>query len=58
MTLDRNMCDKAKEYAEILADMGRLKHSTSQERDGNGENLSYGCAINSSQSIEEAVTNW
>ena len=57
MTLNKTMCNMAKEYADKIARMGMLKHSTSQERDGNGENLSMGCSTNSAQAIEEAVTN-
>ena len=58
MTLDRQMCDKAKEYAQKIAQMGALQHASEQEREGNGENLSMGCSTNKAQTMEEAVTNW
>lgn len=58
MTLDRQMCDKAEEYAQKLAQMGTLQHASQQEREGNGENLSMGCSTNQAQTMEEAVTNW
>ena len=55
LTLDRQMCDEAKEYAEQLAQSrtGQLTHSSTEV----GENLSMGCSM-SGQTIEEAVTNW
>ncbi|KAL9975351.1 hypothetical protein ACROYT_G012504 [Oculina patagonica] len=58
MTLDRQMCDQAKAYAQKIAKMGGLKHSSRQEREGQGENLSMGCSTNQAQAMEEAVTNW
>ena len=58
MTLDRTMCDEAKAYAQTLVALGTLKHSSSEERDGQGENLSMGCSTNQAQAVEEAVTNW
>lgn len=58
MTLNRRMCDEAKQYAEKLASMGNLKHSSRDERNGEGENLSMGCSSDKGQSMEEAVTNW
>ena len=58
MTLDRQMCDKAKAYAQKLAEMGSFQHSSKDERDGNGENLSFGCSSNKAQTVEEAATNW
>ena len=58
MTLDRAMCDSAKAYAERLAQMGTLQHSSHQERQGQGENLSMGCSTNKAQTMDEAVTNW
>ena len=54
MTLDNQMCEEAKAYAEQLAQMGTLTHSSS----GDGENLSMGCSTNKAQTMEEAVTNW
>ena len=58
MTLDRQMCDEAKAYAEKIAKMGSLQHSTRDQRNGQGENLSMGCSTNAAQTMEEAVTNW
>ncbi|PFX24965.1 Protein PRY1 [Stylophora pistillata] len=57
MTLDRQMCDEAKQYAQTLSNMGSLMHSPSSERSGQGENLAMGCSIRAPQTIEEAVTN-
>ena len=58
MTLDREMCDQAKLYAEQLATMGTLQHSSREARPGQGENLSYGCSTSKAQAMEEAVNNW
>ena len=58
MTLDRQMCDEAKQYAQTLADMGSLVHSPSSDRVGQGENLAMECLSNGSPTIEDAVTNW
>lgn len=58
MTLDTEMCEDAKEYAEILAQKGGLQHASKEERKGKGENLSMGCSSEKAQSMEEAVTNW
>ena len=58
MTLDRKMCDQAKEYAGRLLLNGTLKHSNKTEREGQGENLSMGCSTNAPQAIETAVINW
>lgn len=58
MTLDRQMCDQAKAYAQKLANMGTLMHSKKQERQGQGENLSMGCSTKKAQAMDEAVINW
>ena len=58
MTLDRQMCDEAKQYAQTLADMGSLVHSLGRDRGGQGENLALGCSKDAPQTIEQAVTNW
>ena len=58
MTLDKEMCNEATAYAEKIAQMGKMKHSSREERAGQGENLSMGCSTNNAQSMEEAVTNW
>ena len=54
MTLNIQMCDEAKAYAQQLAQMGTLMHSSSND----GENLSMGCSSDKAQTVEEAVTNW
>lgn len=58
MKLDREMCDEAKKYAEKIAQMGHMQHSSSTERNGQGENLSMGCSTNMAQAMETAVENW
>ena len=58
MTLDRQMCDEAKQYAQTLAVMGSLVHSPGRDRGGQGENLAVGCSTDAPQTIEQAVTNW
>ena len=58
MKLDRQMCDEAKAYAEKIAQEGQMKHSTSEERNGQGENLSMGCSTDMAQAMETAVENW
>ncbi|XP_048586265.1 probable pathogenesis-related protein CaO19.2336 [Nematostella vectensis] len=58
MTLNAEMSKAAKEYAEKLAKMGALQHASKGERDGAGENLSFGCSSDKGQTPEEAVTNW
>ena len=54
MTLNTQMCNEAKTYAQQLAQTGALIHSSS----GDGENLSMGCSTDKAQTVEEAVTNW
>ena len=58
MTLNRELCDAAAAYARKIAAEGNMQHSSREERDGHGENLSYGCSTNKAQTITEAVTNW
>lgn len=58
MILNREMCDKAKEYAEKLAQTGNFAHSPDKEREGQGENLSMGCSTDQAQAMETAVENW
>ena len=48
----------AQAYAETLAQKGTLQHSPREERDGHGENLSFGCSTNAAQTVDDAVTNW
>ncbi|XP_068722617.1 uncharacterized protein [Montipora capricornis] len=58
MTLDREMCDQAKAYAEILAANGNLTHASSEERNGQGENLFSSCASVVPEPTERAVVAW
>ena len=58
MTLNKTMCNMAQAYAETLAQSGTFQHSSSDERDGDGENLSFGCATEAAQTVDDAVTNW
>lgn len=58
MKLNRKMCDEAAAYAKIIAQSGSLKHSSRNEREGQGENLAMGCSTKKGQTITEGVTNW
>ena len=58
MTLDKEMCQQAAAYAAKLAKKGTLKHSTTDERQGQGENLSMGCSTRGGQTATQAVSNW
>ena len=60
MKLDEEMTKRAEEYAKKLARMGRLQHSSSSERSGNGENLFMACSSDKSKKVtgEEATKNW
>lgn len=58
MTLDKAMCQEAATYAAELARMGTLKHSSKEQRNGQGENLSMGCSTKAGQTVTQAVTNW
>ena len=58
MTLNAEMSQSAASYAQTIASLGTLQHASKQERDNNGENLSYGCSSSKGQTVTEAVTNW
>ncbi|XP_031564749.1 protein PRY1-like [Actinia tenebrosa] len=58
MKLNRQMCDEAAEYAKTIAQQGQLRHSSREQRNSQGENLSMGCSTNSGQTTTEAVNNW
>ncbi|KAJ7374885.1 hypothetical protein OS493_005238 [Desmophyllum pertusum] len=58
MTLDREMCNSAAQWAKNIAELGTLEHSTSDQRPNQGENLSMGCSTDKPQTMKEAVTNW
>ena len=47
MTLDRDLCNQAKAYAQKIANTGELIHSLPEERGNSvGENLAYACSSN------------
>ena len=55
MKLDSVMSAEAAKYAEVIAQKGSLKHSSTED----GENLSMGCTSGKKQmSAEEATKNW
>ncbi|XP_074618603.1 Golgi-associated plant pathogenesis-related protein 1-like [Acropora palmata] len=58
MTLNAEMSQQAAAYAEKLANLGQLKHASREERNGDGENLSFKCGPEKGQTAAEAVTNW
>ena len=58
MTLDKEMCQQAAAHAAKIANKGALQHSTKDERQGQGENLSMGCSTNAGQTATQAVSNW
>lgn len=43
MKLNKQMCQMAEEWAKHMASLGTLKHAESEERNGDGENIYYGC---------------
>ena len=57
MSLDAEMSREANAYARKLANMGTLKHSSSSERPGQGENLAMACG-SGGLSAEKAVEMW
>ena len=58
MTLDREMCDSAAQWAKHIAELGDLVHSAEDQIPNQGENLSMGCSTGKPQTVREAVTNW
>lgn len=58
MTLNAEMSQSAASYAQTIANLGSLQHSSKEERDSMGENLSYGCSSSQGQTTTEAVNNW
>ena len=58
MTLNAEMSQEAAAYAEKIANLGQLKHASPEERNGDGENLSFKCGIDKGQTAAEAVTGW
>ncbi|XP_068724158.1 Golgi-associated plant pathogenesis-related protein 1-like [Montipora capricornis] len=55
MTLDRQMCNEAKAYAEKLASWKNLTHASLTDQ---GENLYYGCQPGKAASTKKAVRGW
>jgi len=58
MTLDREMCNSAAQWAKYIAELGDLVHSTQDQIPNRGENLSMGCSTDKPQTVKEAVTSW
>ena len=57
MTLDRVLSNQAKAYAQKLAKMGQLVHSSRAERGHHvGENLAYECSTNGAPLTGESIT--
>lgn len=57
MTLSRDLSNQAKAYAQKIANMGQLMHSSKAERgDMIGENLAYACASNGTPLTGESAT--
>ena len=57
MTLDRDLSNQAKAYAQKIANMGQLMHSSQAERGQSvGENLAYACASNGTPLTGESAT--
>ena len=57
MKLDSTMSQQAKAYAQRLAGIGRLQHSSKSERPGQGENLAMRCGPGEF-SAQKAVEMW
>ena len=58
LTLNKEMSESARKYAEYLLLQGTLTHSSKQERSGQGENLHMACAMPDAPSPNEATKNW
>lgn len=57
MRLDSSVTRQARAYAQRLARMGSLQHSSSSERPGQGENLAMACG-SGGLSAQRAVAMW
>ena len=57
MSLDSSMSQQATAYAQRLARMGKLQHSSSSQRPGQGENLAMACG-SGGMSAQRAVEMW
>lgn len=58
MKLNAEMSQLAASYAEKLAQISKLQHSSGEERNGDGENLAKGCAPKHPQTVKGAITEW
>jgi uncharacterized protein YkwD len=60
MTLNNDLSQQAKAYAQKIAQLGALQHSSNGERGQYvGENLAMGCSsFGNPLSGKKAVTNW
>ena len=43
MTINSKMNEEATNWAKHIAQLGTLKHASSEERNGDGENIYYSC---------------
>lgn len=57
MRLNNDMSQQATAYAMRLARMGKLQHSSSSERPGQGENLAMSCGSRG-LSAQRAIEMW
>ena len=57
LKLNAEMSRQAGAYAQKIANQGDLKHSSREERNNDGENLSFRCDADG-QTIVEATTKW
>ena len=55
MTMNSRM-NEAGEWAAHMASLGRLVHASSEERNGDGENIYYGCGM--SVTVGSVTTEW
>ena len=45
MTINSKMNEEAANWAKRMADLGTLRHSSNEERNGDGENIYYSCGM-------------
>ena len=57
MSLSRDLSNQAKAYAQKIANLGQLMHSSREERGRSvGENLAYACSSNGTPLTGESAT--
>lgn len=56
MVLDQGLSNQAKAYAQKIANMGQLMHSSQAERDDASKNLAHACSSNGVPLTGEAAT--